>query len=121
MEFFRYLYDQLHAYGAYDVAIFGGGGGTILPSEIKELHAYGITQLYHAEDGRRLGPKGMIRDAIHRTHSVVREDSYYQAILEKLTSKCPLTDLQLAKAITQIENNDPRFWYPTRQRPKCWA
>src|ERR1700733_10346286 len=51
MEFFRYLRDLLNKNGGSHIGIFGGGGGTILPSEIEELQAYGITKLYHAEDG----------------------------------------------------------------------
>lgn len=109
MEFFRYLYDQLREKGAYDVSIFGGGGGTILPSEIALLQAYGITQLYHAEDGRRLGPRGMIKDALDRTRDVTREEVYYQTILDKLRSQQRLTDLELAKGLTQIENCDDCF------------
>ena len=101
MEFFRYLHDQLCEKGAGDISIFGGGGGTILPSEIAELHRDGITQLYHAEDGRRLGPRGMIKDAMERMHGVVRDDVYYQSILAKLSVRQSITDLELAKALTQ--------------------
>src|SRR6185369_6266688 len=46
MEYFKYMFDLLKEKGAGQIRIFGGGGGTILPSEIKELHAYGITRLY---------------------------------------------------------------------------
>lgn len=50
MEFFKYMYDLLQEKGCGHIKIFGGGGGTILPSEIKELETYGITRIYHPDD-----------------------------------------------------------------------
>lgn len=66
MEYFKYMYDLLKEKGAPHIKIFGGGGGTILPSEIEELHAYGIERLYHPDDGRSMGLQGMINDMIQR-------------------------------------------------------
>lgn len=63
IEFFKYMYDLLKQRGA-NIKIFGGGGGTILPAEIEELQAYGITRLYHPDDGRAMGLQGMINDLI---------------------------------------------------------
>ncbi|MBU5341544.1 fused isobutyryl-CoA mutase/GTPase IcmF [Caldifermentibacillus hisashii] len=60
MEFFKYMYDLLHEKGAGQIRIFGGGGGVILPKEIKELHDYGIAHIFSPEDGRVLGLQGMI-------------------------------------------------------------
>ena len=116
MEFFRYLRDQLDGAGAGDVKIFGGGGGTILPSEIEELHSYGITQLYHAEDGRKLGLRGVIRDAMGRTTSVWREEEFYTDLLQKVSSGQRLKDLELAKLISLLECSNQ---YPEVQ--KEWA
>ncbi len=65
-EFFKYMYDLLRERGAGHIKIFGGGGGTILPSEIEELHAYGITRIYHPDDGRRMGLQGMINDLLEK-------------------------------------------------------
>jgi len=59
-EFFKYAYDLLHEQGAGHIKIFGGGGGTILPTEIEDLHAYGITRIYSPDDGREMGLQGMI-------------------------------------------------------------
>lgn len=67
MEYFKYMYDLLKEKGASHIKIFGGGGGTILPEEIKELHAYGVTRIYHPDDGRQLGLQGMINDLIERS------------------------------------------------------
>ena len=58
-EFFKYIFDLLRERQA-KIKLFGGGGGTILPDEIEELHAYGIDRIFSPEDGRRLGLQGMI-------------------------------------------------------------
>lgn len=63
-EFFKYIYDLLKERGCGHIKIFGGGGGTILPSEIEELHRYGITRIYSPDDGRQMGLQGMINDVL---------------------------------------------------------
>lgn len=63
LEFFKYIYDLLKEKKSA-IKIFGGGGGTILPSEIKELHDYGIARIYSPDDGRSLGLQGMINDLL---------------------------------------------------------
>ena len=63
-EFFKYIYDLLHERGAGHIKVFGGGGGTILPAEIEELHNYGITRIYSPDDGRSMGLQGMINDLL---------------------------------------------------------
>ncbi|WP_096185903.1 fused isobutyryl-CoA mutase/GTPase IcmF [Evansella halocellulosilytica] len=60
VEYFKYLYDLLQEKGADHIQIFGGGGGVIIPAEIKELHEYGIRQIFSPEDGRKNGLQGMI-------------------------------------------------------------
>lgn len=67
IEFFKYMYDLLRERRAGHIKIFGGGGGTILPSEIEELHAYGIDRVYSPDDGRSLGLQGMINDLLQRS------------------------------------------------------
>ena len=64
VEFFKYMKDLLDENGCGHIKIFGGGGGTILPSEIKELHDYGITRIYSPDDGRHMGLEGMIEDVV---------------------------------------------------------
>jgi methylmalonyl-CoA mutase len=66
VEFFKYMYDLLQERGAGHIKIFGGGGGTILPSEIAELQGYGITRIYHPDDGRSMGLQGMINDVLEK-------------------------------------------------------
>ena len=66
IEYFKYARDLLVEAGAEHVRIFGGGGGVIVPREIRELHAYGITRVYSPEDGRRMGLVGMISDLVQQ-------------------------------------------------------
>ena len=63
-EYFKYMRDLLVEKGAGHIKIFGGGGGVILPSEIKELMDYGITRIYAPDDGRAMGLQGMINDLV---------------------------------------------------------
>ena len=66
VEYFKYMYDLLQEKGCGHIRIFGGGGGTILPEEIAELQAYGITRIYHPDDGRAMGLQGMINDMLEK-------------------------------------------------------
>ena len=63
-EYFKYMRDLLNKKGAGHIKLFGGGGGTILPSEIADLQAYGVTKIYHPDDGRAMGLQGMINDLV---------------------------------------------------------
>jgi len=65
-EYFKYMYDLLRERGADNIKIVGGGGGTILPSEIEDLHSYGIDKIYSPDDGRQMGLQGMINDVLQR-------------------------------------------------------
>ncbi|MEO9021726.1 MAG: methylmalonyl-CoA mutase family protein [Ginsengibacter sp.] len=66
LEFFKYMKDLLGQNGYGHIKIVGGGGGTILPSEIAELEAYGITKIYSPDDGRKMGLEGMIQDVLDK-------------------------------------------------------
>lgn len=67
MEFFKYMYDRLREREAGHIKIFGGGGGVIVPDEIRELEAYGIAKIFSPEDGRRMGLQGMINYMLRQT------------------------------------------------------
>ena len=64
IEFFKYMVDLLNEKGAPHIKVFGGGGGVIVPDEIAELHAYGVTKIYSPEDGSKLGLQGMINHMV---------------------------------------------------------
>ena len=64
VEYFKYLVDQLRARGAANVKVYGGGGGTIVSAEIRELEEYGVEKIFSPEDGQRLGLAGMINTMI---------------------------------------------------------
>lgn len=100
MEFFTYMYDLLRQRGAGHILIFGGGGGTILPSEIEELHRYGITRIYSPDDGRSLGLQGMINDVFEKsdfeTPVSYTPAELRQAVLDR-------DDRAIAQAISALE------------------
>ncbi len=98
-EYFKYMYDLLKEKGASHIKIFGGGGGVILPSEIKELMDYGITRIYAPDDGREMGLQGMIND-------LVKQSDY--AIGDKLNGeidRLPQKEIgAIARIISAAEN-----------------
>ncbi|MGC1550800.1 MAG: methylmalonyl-CoA mutase family protein [Rhodanobacter sp.] len=69
VEYFKYMVDMLRERGAGHIRVFGGGGGTITPEEIRELQAYGVERIYHPNDGMKLGLTEMIEDVMHRAGS----------------------------------------------------
>ena len=92
-EYFKYMYDLLKEKGAEHIKIFGGGGGVILPEEIKELMDYGITRIYSPDDGRALGLQGMIND-------LVQQSDY--AIGDKLNDEANILHKKNPKAIARV-------------------
>lgn len=67
VEYLKYMYDLLQEKGCGHIKIFAGGGGVILPDEIAELEAYGITKIYSPDDGRAMGLEGMIIDLLQKS------------------------------------------------------
>jgi methylmalonyl-CoA mutase len=99
MEYFKYMYDLLKSKGAPHIKIFGGGGGTILPSEIEELQAYGITRIYHPDDGRAMGLQGMINDLVQQCDFPVGER------LPEHCTQLTVTEVpKIARVISAAEN-----------------
>ncbi|MGJ5641990.1 methylmalonyl-CoA mutase family protein [Formosa sp. S-31] len=98
-EYFKYMYDLLNEKGAGHIKIFGGGGGVILPSEIKELMDYGITRIYSPDDGRELGLQGMINDLVKQSDFAIGDTLCVKA--DQLEQKNPK---DIARLISSAEN-----------------
>ncbi|WP_438973682.1 methylmalonyl-CoA mutase family protein [Polaribacter sp.] len=98
-EYFKYMYDLLNEKGAGHIKIFGGGGGVILPEEIKELMDYGITRIYSPDDGRALGLQGMINDLVQQSDYAIGDK--LQVSLEDLADK---KNGAIARVISSAEN-----------------
>ena len=98
-EYFKYMYDLLQEKGAGHIKIFGGGGGVILPSEIEELHQYGITRIYSPDDGRAMGLQGMINDLVERSDFAIGNQLTNE--FELIEDKTPTA---IARLISAAEN-----------------
>ena len=99
MEFLKYMYDLLEQRGA-DIKIFAGGGGTILPDEVEELHAYGIARVYSPDDGREMGLQGMINDVLEKCDFPVVTPPV-DALVDELPGRSPAV---VAKVISAVED-----------------
>lgn len=111
VEFFKYMYDLLQEKNCGHIKIFGGGGGTILPAEIEELHTYGITRLYSPDDGRHMGLEGMIEDVIRQCD--FQTVSKLNGQLQQLTREQYKI---IAQAITIAENDLLQDWQPEQAK-----
>ncbi|WP_066389574.1 fused isobutyryl-CoA mutase/GTPase IcmF [Neobacillus mesonae] len=99
VEYFKYMYDLLKEKGAPHIRIYGGGGGVIIPKEIKELHDYGIARIFSPDDGRELGLQGMIDQMI-----VDCDFSTVSGDVAEHIEKLPAGDVNaIAKLITLAE------------------
>ncbi len=103
VEYFKYMYDLLKERGA-NIKIFGGGGGTILPEEIEELHKHGITRIYSPDDGRAMGLQGMINDLVKQSDFAVGENLNGQ--VKKIGTK---DHSSIARVISAAENYPEQY------------
>ncbi|WP_288883754.1 methylmalonyl-CoA mutase family protein [Pedobacter panaciterrae] len=101
IEYFKYMYDLLQERGAPHIKIFGGGGGVILPSEIAELQAYGITRIYSPDDGRKMGLQGMINNMLEQTDFITTKS------LNGELKNIPKKDIKSIAAAITVAENDP--------------
>ncbi len=97
MEFFKYMVDLLKEKGVPHIKIFGGGGGVIVPDEIKELEEYGVTKIYSPEDGAKMGLQGIINHMVEAMDYSTVEDTDIDISNLSVENK-PL----LAKLITAV-------------------
>ena len=103
VEYFKYMIDLLRQRGGAHIKVFGGGGGVIVPHEIEELHAYGVTRIFSPEDGQRMGLVGMIRSMLEACD--VDLSTYAPTTLEPLrTGPIEQRHRPLAQLITALEN-----------------
>ncbi|MBP9689593.1 MAG: methylmalonyl-CoA mutase family protein, partial [Bacteroidia bacterium] len=104
VEYFKYMYDLLKEKGCSHIKIFGGGGGTILPEEMEELHNYGICRIYGPDDGRAMGLQGMINDMLEKCDYATGQDIGDEA--KHLSTK---NVKSIARLISAAENNPEKF------------
>jgi methylmalonyl-CoA mutase len=81
VEYFKYMVDMLKEKGAAHIRVFGGGGGTITPEEIRELQAYGVERIYHPNDGMKLGLVEMIEDVMKRAGNAAAQHEQNDAVV----------------------------------------
>ncbi|MFA5511681.1 MAG: fused isobutyryl-CoA mutase/GTPase IcmF [Candidatus Kapaibacterium sp.] len=106
-EYFKYMVDLLKEYGASDILIFGGGGGVILPSEIENLERYGVSRIYHAIDGQKIGIDGIADDIIDRINNKLELNEPSNIPDEKIIKENSTDNiLSIAQQLTFIEDND---------------
>jgi len=102
VEYFKYMIDLLRQRGGEGVHVFGGGGGVIVPSEIRELHDYGVNRIYSPEDGQRMGLQGMIGEMIMRCDHPT--PVWEGAAVPELAGHTDTAWRTLARLITALEN-----------------
>ena len=100
IEYFKYMHDLLREAGAGHIKIFAGGGGVILPEEIRELKEYGITQIYSPDDGRKMGLQGMINDMLRECDFQTRN-----TLNDELKGIRKKDNQAIASAISLAENH----------------
>ncbi len=106
-EYFKYMYDLLQKRNSGQIKIFGGGGGVILPSEIKDLMDYGITKIYSPDDGREMGLQGMINDMVSLSDF---NPSDSLANVKDITEKIKNKDINtISRLISLAENNHEAY------------
>ncbi len=102
VEYFKYMVDLLKARGGAHIQVFGGGGGVIVPPEIRELHAYGVGHIYSPEDGQRMGLAGMIGDMVKRCD--IDLSDYAPNTIASIQGHTEMSWRALAQLITALEN-----------------
>ncbi|MCB1561795.1 MAG: cobalamin-dependent protein, partial [Xanthomonadales bacterium] len=108
VEYFKYMVDMLRERGASHIRVFGGGGGTITPEEIRELHDYGVERIYHPNDGMHMGLVSMIEDVVRRAD--VARDSSEAELGDSRFGKAGMPDkddeIAVGRVLSAIEDDD---------------
>jgi isobutyryl-CoA mutase len=104
VEYFKYMVDLLKSRGGAHIQVFGGGGGVIVPSEIAELHAYGVQHIFSPEDGQRMGLAGMIGEMVQRCDQDL--SGYAPTDIQAIQGHTDASWRALAQLITALENEN---------------
>jgi isobutyryl-CoA mutase len=109
VEYFKYMVDLLRQRGGEHIQVFGGGGGVIVPPEIRELHAYGVTRIFSPEDGQRMGLQGMIGEMVMRCDKDITQLA--PTSVAAIQGHGEMNWRALAQLVTAIENGtaDPNL------------
>ena len=103
VEYFKYMIDLLKARGGAHIQVFGGGGGVIVPPEIRELQAYGVSRIFSPEDGQRMGLQGMIGEMVMRCDKDLT--GFAPTELATIQGHSDASWRALSQLITALENN----------------
>ncbi|HEY3048844.1 MAG TPA: fused isobutyryl-CoA mutase/GTPase IcmF [Polaromonas sp.] len=103
VEYFKYMVDLLKSRGGEHIQVFGGGGGVIVPPEIRELHAYGVTRIYSPEDGQKMGLAGMIGEMVMRCDQDLT--GFAPKDIKAIEGHGEMNWRALAQLITALEND----------------
>ncbi|MGH8234936.1 MAG: cobalamin B12-binding domain-containing protein, partial [Rhodanobacteraceae bacterium] len=104
VEYFKYMVDMLRERGAGHICVFGGGGGTITPEEIKQLQDYGVERIYHPNDGMKLGLVEMIEDVVQRA-GAARDQSAVAGHKQPLQPNID-DEISIGRMLSEIEDGD---------------
>lgn len=103
VEYFKYMVDLLKSRGGQHIQVFGGGGGVIVPPEIRELHAYGVSRIYSPEDGQKMGLAGMIGEMVMRCDKDLT--GFAPSDTKAIEGHGEMAWRALAQLITALEND----------------
>ncbi|MBS1549587.1 MAG: methylmalonyl-CoA mutase family protein [Bacteroidetes bacterium] len=116
-EYFKYIYDLLKERNSSQIKIFGGGGGVILPEEIKDLMDYGVDRIYSPDDGRELGLQGMINDLVQQSDFPTGEQVTIDD-LEKISFHNPKSIAQVISAVENFSEEKPELVQALKEKTK---
>ncbi len=116
-EYFKYIYDLLREKNSPQIKIFGGGGGVILPEEIKDLMEYGIDRIYSPDDGREMGLQGMIDDLVQKSDFATGENISVSDI-EKIKFEDEKSIAQMISAVENFSDEKPELVSALKEKSK---
>lgn len=116
-EYFKYIYDLLREKNSPQIKIFGGGGGVILPEEIKDLMEYGIDRIYSPDDGREMGLQGMIDDLVQKSDFATGENITVSDI-ENIKFEDAKSIAQVISAVENFSDERPELVEALKEKAK---